>query len=145
ANAISADYNTFAISPDGRRIVFTVSAPGGGTQLATRQLEDANEIRLSGSESATNPFFAPDGLQLGFFANGKLKTISVRGGAATAIAEAPDNVGGYWSADGNIYYASTATGTISRIPAGGGARVNLTGLAGSVLTHRWPVYLDHGG
>jgi len=40
---------------------------------------------LSGTENARNHFFSPDGQWLGFFADGKLKKISVQGGAAATL------------------------------------------------------------
>ena len=35
------------------------------------------------------PFFSPDGQWLGFFANQKLKKVSINGGAGQTLADAP--------------------------------------------------------
>ena len=42
---------------------------------------------VPGTEGAVTPFFSPDGQWLGFFAGGKLKKVSVGGGAALTLGE----------------------------------------------------------
>ena len=41
----------------------------------------AQELRAPGTEDATNPFFSMDGRWVGFFSGGKLKKVSLDGGA----------------------------------------------------------------
>ena len=41
-----------------------------------------DSVPLAGTEDATNPFFSPDGRCVGFFADGKLKKVSLDGGSA---------------------------------------------------------------
>ncbi len=57
---------------------------------------------LMGTENALSPFFSPDGEWIGFFADGKLKKISVKGGATVTLCDAPDPDGASWGDDGNI-------------------------------------------
>ncbi|HEX4380491.1 MAG TPA: hypothetical protein VH022_10680, partial [Candidatus Acidoferrum sp.] len=45
-----------------------------------------------------------DGLSIAFFAEGKLKTISVAGGPVSSVADAPNPRGGAWGADDAIVY-----------------------------------------
>src|SRR5207244_569550 len=71
-DAVAGQRTTVAISRDGRRIVFP--AKNG---LATRTLDQPNATQLSGTTSAEDPFFSPDGQSIGFFADGKLKRIAV--------------------------------------------------------------------
>jgi hypothetical protein len=69
------------------------------------------------------PFF-PNGEWIGFFADGKLKKISVRGGEPIVLAEAPNNRGASWGPNGAIIFAATATTGLIRISATGGPRFN---------------------
>src|SRR5262249_30052466 len=95
-----------AISPDGTRLVYAVHSGLGVTQLATRLLDQSKSTVLYGTENAEDPFFSPDGQWVGFFADGKLKKISVQGGAAYILCDAPFPRGAAWGEDGNIFVNS---------------------------------------
>ena len=69
---------TAAISPDGARLAFVARGPAGKQQLATRLLDQAQATLLAGTENAADPFFSPDGQWIGFFADGKMKKVSVK-------------------------------------------------------------------
>jgi Tol biopolymer transport system component/predicted Ser/Thr protein kinase len=139
--AIAADYNTFAISPDGRRILYTVRTVDGHTQFATRLLEETEETHLSGTDGGQNPFFSPDGKEIAFFADSKLKKTSVGGGASQTLADAAGGYGGDWAPDGTIYFSVSPTSPISRIAANGGTPVVTTVFAKGTSTHRWPQFI----
>jgi len=62
--------------------------------LATRLLSENKPTLLSGTENGRDPFFSPDGQWIGFFADGKMKKISVQGGAAVTLCDAPGLRGG---------------------------------------------------
>jgi serine/threonine-protein kinase len=101
--AMEGSHITTAISPDGMRLTFVVRGPGGKEQLATRLLDQAISTILAGTENAADPFFSPDGQWIGFFADGKLKKISVQGGGTVTLCDvlvAP--VGASWTEDGSI-------------------------------------------
>ncbi len=125
-DAIAGANQTVAISPDGKRIVYPVRS-GGKQLLATRLLDQATPTLLSGTENATVPFFSPYGQWIGFGADGKLKKISVLGGAALALCDAPSLRGASWGEDGNIIVVlnSTTVG-LSRVPDSGGQPQTLT-------------------
>ena len=84
------------------------------------------------------------GSGLHFSPAGKLKKISVEGGAAIALCDAPNGRGGSWGEDGNIIAALTNGGGLSRIPSAGGAPTPVTELAQGEVTHRWPQILPGG-
>lgn len=59
------------LSPDGARLVFIGRSAAGKSRLYTRLLDQSQAALLSGTESARDPFFSPDGQWVGFFAGGK--------------------------------------------------------------------------
>ena len=61
---------------------------------------------LPGTEGAIFPFWSPDGRSLGFFADGKLKTIDLNGGSPQMICDAPLGRGGAWGPDGVIVFSA---------------------------------------
>ena len=136
---------TAVISPDGARLAFAVRGSGGKTQLAMRLLDQAQATLLAGTENAVHPFFSPDGQWIGFFADGKMKKISVQGGAAVTLCEAPSDRGASWGEDGSIIAALNAFSGLSRVPAAGGTPQAITkpGDKGEV-SHRWPQILPGG-
>ncbi len=85
--------------------------------LATRLLSETKPALLSGTENGRDPFFSPDGKWIGFFADGKMKKISVQGGAPVVLCDAPNARGANWGEDGNIIVALNILGALSRVPA----------------------------
>ena len=95
----------FALSPDGRHIA--IAAPEEGQlRLSVRPL-DAREARLLPStEDARYPFWKPDGSAIGFFADGKLKTVPLGGGSPAVITNVhPVVLGAAWSQQGTIVFS----------------------------------------
>jgi len=146
-DAVAGPRSTAAISPDGRRLAFVARGTGGKEKLATRLLDQANPTLLAGTENASDPFFSPDSQWIGFFADGKMKKISVAGGAAVSLCDAPDDRGASWGEDGNIVVTRNGASGIglSRVPDSGGTPQALTkpGDRGEA-THRWPQILPGG-
>jgi Tol biopolymer transport system component len=145
--AVAGPRITAAISPDGRRLAFVARGVGGKEQLATRLLDQANPTLLAGTENATDPFFSPDGQWIGFFADNKMKKISVAGGAALTLCDAPGARGASWGEDGNIVVTlipGTGIG-LSRVSAAGGTPQTLTKPGDkNEASHRWPQILPGG-
>ncbi|MGD1093229.1 MAG: protein kinase [Bryobacteraceae bacterium] len=129
------------ISPDGSRLVFPVKSGDGKQMLATRSLSETKPLLLSGTENGRDAFFSPDGKWIGFFADGKMKKISVQGGAPVVLCDAPAPRGADWGEGGSITVALNVVGAISRVPAAGGAPHPVTKLQGDAFTHRWPQIL----
>jgi len=135
--------NVLAIAPDDRRLVFTTRGADGVTKLATRMLDQDHSTVLSGTDHAEGPFFSPDGEWIGFFADGKLKKISVRGGTPVSLSDAPGARGASWGEDGNIITA-LSLGTLSRIPAAGGRFTPVAEASRPNAADRWPQVLPGG-
>ena len=70
---------SFALSPDGRQLVFVATSNGVAT-LWLRPLDQADAQPLADTEGASYPFWAPDSRSVGFFADGKLKRLDLGGG-----------------------------------------------------------------
>ncbi len=145
--ALADPRNLFALSPDGRRIVYTARTPEGKRLLATRLLDQAKVDFLAGTDNAVDPFFAPDGQWIAFFADGQLKKIPVTGGAPSLIAATSSTPrGGTWLPDGSIVFAASPITGLSRVPAGGGTIQTLTvPKTKGQATHRWPQTTPDGG
>jgi eukaryotic-like serine/threonine-protein kinase len=125
------------LSPDGTRLVYVSQS-----KLFTRRLDQASATELPGTEKAEGPFFSPDGQWVAFFASGKLKKVSLRGGPVIPLCDAPGVGGGNWAEDGTIIISVNFT--LSRIPAAGGVPTPLTELAPGEVAHRWPQMLPGG-
>jgi Tol biopolymer transport system component/predicted Ser/Thr protein kinase len=138
---------TAVISPDGRRLVFVARGANGREQLATRLLEQTNYNLLPGTENANDPFFSPDSQWIGFFADGKMKKISVQGGATATLCNAPNGRGASWGEDGNIIATLdfSAGAGLSRVSETGGTPQALSkpGPKGDA-SDRWPQILPGG-
>jgi serine/threonine protein kinase len=113
------DPGSFAISPDGRRLVFSAWNQGK-TQLWVRPLDSLVAQPLAGTEGARLPFWSPDSVSIGFFADSKLKRIDIVSGARQVLTNAPNGQGGSWNREGTIVFAPTAIGGIFKVSATGG-------------------------
>jgi serine/threonine-protein kinase len=108
-----------AISPSGRRLVFA-AAGKGRTQLFVRRLDAFGAEPIAGTDGAQYPFFSPDGESVAFFADRRLKRVSLQGGSPVTICDTPVvGRGGTWGRDGTIVFDPGAQG-LSRVRADGG-------------------------
>jgi Tol biopolymer transport system component/predicted Ser/Thr protein kinase len=133
--------NMLALSPDGARLAVTLRGADGRVRLATRLMNQSQVTPLTGTDNASYPFFSPAGDWIGFFADGKLKKISVEGGAAVTLCDAPFGRGASWGDDGNIIAALDQRVVLSRVPSAGGAPVAVTKFSSGEVSHRWPQVL----
>jgi hypothetical protein len=132
----------FALSPDGRQIVFVASGDGV-SRLWLRSLATTTAQPLAGTEGARFPFWSPDSRSIGFFAGGVLKRLDLGGGAPQTLVPVPSGgLGGTWNGDGVIVFASGLTTPLMRVAATGGAAVAVTAL-GSLL-YFLPSFLPDG-
>jgi serine/threonine protein kinase/Tol biopolymer transport system component len=145
--SLVTDQGTAAIlSPDGGVLAFVAQkGPGGRSQLYIRRLEQLQATALSGTDEARSPFFSPDGRWVAFFAGGTLKKISVTGGAAVTLCDAPNGLGGgTWADDDTITFANRAEGKgLWRVSAAGGKPELLTTAVEGEI-YRWPHVLPGG-
>ena len=81
---------------------------------------------------------SPVGQWLGFFANYRLKRVSVDGGAPMTVCEAPNDRGASWADNDTIVLAPHIFGGLLRVHAAGGVPEPLTSLAAGETSHAWP-------
>jgi len=137
---------SLALSPDEQRVVFVGRDPSGARRLWWQNLQSTIATPIEGTDNASAPFWAPDGERLGFFADGRLKTIDLRTRGAVIVADAPAPRGGAWGAGDVIVFAPSDGDGMYRVPALGGTPVRITALDTSAgqISHRWPSFLpDH--
>ena len=133
------------LSPDGTMLAFTATKSDGTTAIWVRPMNSLEAQPLRGSENAVFPFWSPDSRSLGFFADGKLKTIDLNGSSPQIIADAPFGRGGAWGPDGVILFSPATLNPLLRVYANGGPAVEATKIDPSQHTsHRWPFFLPDG-
>lgn len=137
-------YN-FAIAPDGDRLAFVALGTDGKTTLWVRGLSSSNAQQLAGTEGAIGPFWSPDSLHIGFFAEGRLKSVDLVNSAVQTICDSAAAFGGTWNQDGIIVFAPGIAGPIYRVSASGGIPEVVTKIpAGSGESQHWPLFLPDG-
>ena len=132
------------LSADGSTLAFVGHKATGPSQIYIRRLDQLQATPLAGTESARDQFFSPDGRWLAFFSNGKLRKISVTGGAPVTLCDAPSDRGGWWADDGSIVFVGNSQSGISRVSSAGGKPETLTTLADGEATQRFPQLLPGG-
>ena len=138
------DPTSFAISPDGRQLVFVASAGGGPSQLWLRPLDQATPQALAGTERASSPFWSPDSRSVAFFTVSTLKRLDIGSGLPRSLVSFPNAArGGSWSAAGVILVGQPGA-PLLRVPAEGGAAADVMKLVAGQTSQRWPHVLPGG-
>jgi eukaryotic-like serine/threonine-protein kinase len=112
------------LSPDGAYVAYSMGRAGAKT-LFLRSLSHP-DAPVAEIPTADGPFFSPDSQWLGFFADGKMKKMSVHGGAPIVLADAPSHRGAHWGHTGSIVFAPIARAGLFEVSADGGVARVLT-------------------
>ncbi|OYV88197.1 MAG: hypothetical protein B7Z63_01025 [Ignavibacteriae bacterium 37-53-5] len=139
------DADNVALSPDGKTLVYSAQA-NGSVMLYSRQMNSFDAAPIQGTVGGTGPFFSPDGQSIGFFADGRMKTVPVTGGAPQTLCDAPVPRGGGWSDNGDIVYSPNFTAGLYAIAADGGQPrvLAVPDTASGERSFRWPRVLPGG-
>jgi Tol biopolymer transport system component len=144
---LNRDSTNVAISPDGRMVALVVGRDiSTENQLWVRSLDSVTARRIEGGDGVSQPFWSADSQRIGFFAQGKLKTVAAAGGASQIVCDAPFGRGAAWSPSNVIVFAPDANGPLFRVPATGGTPTPATTLdeARKESGHRFPAFLPDG-
>ena len=118
-------FNSFAISPDGTTIVYTARV-GVSTMLYKRLIDEYAVEGIPGTEGAQNPFFSPDGQNIGFFSDGMLRKVLHSGGKVADLYNVPEYGSAIWLPNDSIVIGGVAGEGLKIISANGGPALNLT-------------------
>jgi hypothetical protein len=136
--------NQFALSPDGRRLVFVAIGGDRLQRLWVRRLDALAAQPLTGTEGGAAPFWSPDSRFVAFVAGGKLKKVDVLGGPALPLADVDAGFAptGAWNRDDVMLFSPTR-GPLSRMPASGGSAAAVIALDSGrdEVTHASPFFL----
>jgi eukaryotic-like serine/threonine-protein kinase len=146
ATAVTVNVPSFALSPDGRALVFSAEAEGGRPMLWVRSLDHVGARQMAGTEDAQHPMWDPDSRWIGFFAAGKLKKIPATGGPVQVITQASSDFrGGTWGPEDTILFGS-GINPILRVNSAGGNTTPVTVMDASRQegSHRYPHLLPDG-
>jgi hypothetical protein len=133
ARAADGPNTVLAISPDGKRVVFSARL-ANERALWLRSLSTDDLVQLPGTEEGVSPFWSPDSSSVGFFAQGALKRLDLaatgarprdRFAAPVILCETRSQRGGTWGPDNTIVF-SPASGGLRRISANGGTAARFT-------------------
>ena len=143
---LAGDYGAPPVlSPDGASLAFGATGADGKTALWVRPMNLLEAHVIPGTEGAIFPFWSPDSRSLGFFAEGKVKTIDLNGGAAQVVADVQLGRGGAWGQSGVIVFSPSPSSSLMRVSASGGTPVPITKIDETQHTsHRWPFFLPDG-
>ena len=144
----------FALSPDGRSLVFEAGAPAGPFQLWLRRLDQLEAEPLTSTEAAQDVsiqgmFWFPDGRSIGYFdePNNRMRKIELESRTVQTLFSVSGNqLAGSANGDGVLIYSSSATQGLMRGSAAGGTPTQVTTLdqsRGEVM-HLWPRFLPDG-
>ncbi len=139
-------FGMVAFSPDARRILFLLQDDAGRDSIGVRSLDSLETRRLPGTEDARGMFWSPDGREIAFFSEGKLKRMSADGGPIQTVCDSGGAFSGAWGSKGTILFWKDFTGPVVAVPATGGTPVPVTAVDASrgEIGHVHPAFLPDG-
>lgn len=133
------------LSPDGNYLAFAATGADGKTSIWVRPMNAAESHSLRDTIDAAFPFWSPDSRSIGFFSQGKMRTIDLDGTTAQTLCDAQLGRGGAWGPGGVIVFSPSPIAPLMRINANGGSPRPLTKLDPALQSsHRWPFFLPDG-
>jgi serine/threonine protein kinase len=134
------------ISSDGQKLAFAAVSAYGDSRLFIRDFTAGTTREIAGTSHATFPFWSADSRSVGFFADGKLRTVDISAGASPqTLCPVMEARGGTWSSAGDILFAPNSHGGLVRVSDAGGKPEAVTRVdEPRYSTHRWPFFLPDG-
>ncbi len=137
----------FALSPNGRYIVYVGVSANGTKQLWLRAWDSEGAQPMAGTAEASMPFWSPDSQWIGFFAGSSLKKVRISGGLPQTIASGASTfAGASWGSGDVILFPPGPVSGLFRVSAQGGPIVQATvpGPENGQGGHLWPRFLGDG-
>jgi serine/threonine protein kinase len=104
------------VSPDGRHIVY-----GSQEGLWVQDLDQDEPRRIEDTSYSIEPFWSADSSFVGYFRDGAVVKVPLRGGAPSVLCPAAEPWGASWSPDGaTIVFSAGYPGVLYEVSANGG-------------------------
>ncbi len=104
----------------GSRLAFTAEQEKDKSHLWLRILATGETQMLADSEDAAAPFWSPDGAEIAYFTNDRLRAINLATGRTRVICDVEElRKGGTWNAGGVIVFATESGVPLRRVNADG--------------------------
>lgn len=145
----SPNLNGYALSPDGKLLVFSAVDSSGHSLLWVRPLNALVSRPLDGTENAIFPFWSPNCRSIGYSAEGKLKRIEASGGPSKVLCEWSWYGGASWNAKGTIIFGKRShSSALLKVSENGGSPIPIaepeTDSISKKMVHLWPWFLPDG-
>lgn len=115
----AASRQSFSLSPDGSKLVFTALGEGGAHSLFIREFQSLEARLIPDTVGVHTVFWAPDSQSIYFTRQGKLRRLALETGAQVALGDAPSFlISGAQLSPGRLML-STNHGSYSGSPSGG--------------------------
>nr|MBP9108717.1 serine/threonine-protein kinase [Pyrinomonadaceae bacterium] len=111
---------TSALSPDGSRLAFTAEQEKDKPHLWLRILATGETQMIADSEDASAPFWSPDGAEIAYFTDDRLRAVNLATGRTRVICDVKGlRKGGTWNSSGVIVFATENGVPLKRVNADG--------------------------
>lgn len=150
SNSVRPIRTGMAVSADGRFLVYSAindsPSPRERARLYLRRFDRLNAEPIAGTEGGISPFLSPDGIWVGFWADGKLMKVPLEGGIPAVLCAVTHAFGFSWGAGGWIVFAHDRDSGLSWVSSEGGEPKTLTvpDRSRQEYAHRLPHFLPDG-
>lgn len=141
-HSLGSDFgNDVILSPEGNRIVFVARGSDHVLRLMTMRIGQRARVELRDTDGARAPFFSPDGRWVGFWADARVKKVSIDGGSPQVLTDAINFGGASW---GEGYIIAAIDGALRRLPEVPGKSELVADLTKERVMPMWPDLLPGG-
>lgn len=131
-----------SLAPDGRRLAFP-AVKAGVAAVWLHDLSSGNVRALPGTDGGAMPFWAADGLRVGFFSGDRLRVVDAAGGAVSDLMQVVSPRGAAWNNAGDLIVA-TGNSLIKRDASGAVTPFTTLDTGNGETAHAWPAFLPGG-